>query len=187
MNEQSIKKLDSVAPNFVVLAQKACLVRYEYLTGVRGAVVSPALDWDQMVYAPQMALILIAGKDFRLTMKTHYKPQSFMHNNKSTKKRAGVNDMFREYSNLVAGAIKQPLLMQGIVCGISLPTVTSGYDELIFSDRFKGNRLRECFEVGKDANKIVITLNVESNDPGILLKLKAVNTNVEIEVDIDFL
>jgi hypothetical protein len=140
-----------------------------------------------MVYAPKMALILIAGKDFRLTLKAHYKPKTFSQYMNKQITRDRVNDMFREYCNLVAGAIKQPLISEGIICGISLPTVTSGYDELVFSDRFRGAKLKECFEVGKEQAKVVITLNVESNDSVILKKLQRVKTDVLIEEEIDFL
>jgi hypothetical protein len=187
MNEQSRQTLNNVAPNFVELAHGACLARFEYLTKIKGAAVSVASDWDQMVYGPKMALILIAGKDFRLTLKTHYKPKSFSQDMNKNIARDRVNDMFREYCNLVAGAIKQPLISEGIVCGISLPTVTSGYDELVFSDRLRGAKLKECFEVGKEEAKIVITLNVETSDSVILEKLQGVKTEVLIEEEIDFL
>ncbi|MCX6128022.1 MAG: hypothetical protein NTX25_03030 [Proteobacteria bacterium] len=62
-------------------------------------------------------------------------------------------DLFKEYSNLVAGGISQQLGTCGIVVGISLPIATSGFDELISSDEVRSSRLTDVWRIrGKEFN-----------------------------------
>ena len=97
-----------------------------------------------------------------------------------------AQDVFREYTNLTAGALKRALTELDIVCGISLPNITSGYDELIFSDTLRRARIVECFDVVSPNFKFTITAALDIGDGEVLKALGDVVMR-ERNDDIEFL
>jgi hypothetical protein len=86
-----------------------------------------------------MAIILVSGKDLRITFKVHFnikdvkkilevsfaKPYSEIEDDLAT-------DFVKEFCNLTAGYIKQIFEKYELKSGISLPIVTRGFDDIFY-------------------------------------------------------
>lgn len=104
--------------------------------------LSDSLSPDDFIYGAHLTVIQLAAKDLRLTFKTHFNLSDVkvLTQRQSSGERSSEQimkssyDLFKEYSNLVAGGIAQQLHDSGTVAGISLPIATSGFNEIISSD-----------------------------------------------------
>jgi hypothetical protein len=92
-------------------------------------------------------MITIAGLNFQIMIKAHFDPLTCIQAFAADKSIRWFEDSLREYCNLLAGALKKVFQNQNILCGISLPIVTAGSDELFFSDQIRSNRFTECFDL----------------------------------------
>ncbi len=129
--------------------------RFSDISGRRDLLMSDHEHPDDLVYGSHLTVIQIAAKDLRITFKSHF---SISHVKTLTQRRNSPDrtpeqilkstyDLFKEYSNLVAGGISQQLNSCGIVAGISLPIATSGFDELISSDELRRSRLYDFWTI----------------------------------------
>lgn len=108
------------------------------------------------ILAHWMTLIFVAGPSLRITFKTQFSnimAQCFAEGAFELKKEQieeyKAQDFIREYCNLVGGYVKNSLIQQKLVLGISLPLVTRGYDNLFFG-------ALSGFDVYNDRWKLVI-------------------------------
>jgi CheY-specific phosphatase CheX len=95
--------------------------------------------YDRRVHGNWMAIILVSGKDVRITFKVHFnikdikkilegsfaKPYSEIEDDLAT-------DFVKEFCNLTAGYIKQIFEKYELKSGISLPIVTRGFDDIFY-------------------------------------------------------
>ena len=181
-------KLTDVSKNFVQLCRTAALQRFMLTSKRTDVTMQEREDWDAMSYAPYMSVILIAGKDVRIFLKAHFHLKKSIHFLANSFEHEQILDFYREYCNLFAGAIKQAILEQNIVCGISLPTILSGFDELIFSDKVRGNsRYKDCFDLVVGDFKVTITISADLMSETITKSLQGVRTELADAEDIEFL
>jgi hypothetical protein len=182
------RKLADLVPNFCALVRWAAKARFDYVAEMESELLEEK-DWDQLVYAPNLAFIMVAGKDFRLSFKVHFCAKHFekLTKAKQENKKKQALDMMREYCNLTAGAVKLPLIEQNIICGISLPTITSGFDELVFSDRIRLSIFRDCFVLKNDISTIHVSALLECSNASYIERLKQIRTSGEEEEEVEFL
>jgi len=180
-------KIKDVSENFSQLCRTAALQRFVLTSKRTDVTLEEREDWDAMSYAPYMSVILIAGKDIRIFLKAHFhlKKSTLFLDNSFDKNQ--ILDFYREYCNLFAGAIKQAILEQNIVCGISLPTILSGFDELIFSDKVRNNRYKDCFDLVVGDFKVTMTISADLMSEEVTDSLRSVRTQLADTEDIEFL
>lgn len=136
------------------------------------------------ILAHWMTLIFIAGPSLRMTFKTQFSnvmAQCFAEGAFNLKKENiddyKSQDFIREYCNLVGGYVKNSLVQQKLVLGISLPLVTRGYDNLFFGNLagFDVYNDRWKLVIGGD-NCIYCSVSIEIMD-----EFKLSNENLEFE------
>jgi hypothetical protein len=129
--------------------------RFADITARRDLTIEDHESPDDFIYGSHLTVIQIAAKDLRLTFKSHFTLTDVkaLTQRKNAPDRTPEQilkssyDLFKEYSNLVAGGITQQLHSCGIVAGISLPIATSGFDELISSDELRLSRLYDFWKI----------------------------------------
>lgn len=124
---------------------------------------------DDFIYGAHLTVIQLAAKELRLTFKTHFdidevliltpKKAQLLRSYEEQLKSAA--DLFKEYSNLIAGGIAQQLHLSGIVAGISLPIATSGFNEIISSDDPRPQSCSDYWEISGEGFRFTCTLFVE--------------------------
>ncbi|RZA24188.1 MAG: hypothetical protein EOP10_10625 [Proteobacteria bacterium] len=95
-----------------------------------------------LVYGSFIAHILVAGAPFKLTFRVHFKcseVRGLIANFRETPidriTDAYVIDLMKEFCNLVAGGIKKIFIDQKIACGIALPCLNKGVDEILYKSK----------------------------------------------------
>lgn len=180
-------KIADISNNFSQLCRTAALQRFMLTSKRQDVVIEEREDWDAMSYAPYMSVILIAGKDVRIFLKAHFQLKKSIEFLSTGYDKNQVLDFYREYCNLFAGAIKQAVLEQNIVCGISLPTILSGFDELIFSDKMRSNRYKDCFDLVVGDFRVTITISADLMSDEVTNSIRTIRTALADLEDIEFL
>ena len=183
---EKFRILPEVLPAFSQFIRQAATSRFAYITRLQNLEVAENKNWDDFCYGSSMAVILVAGKDFKLFFKVHFHQKKYQQVSGGNLLASGVQDVFREYANLTAGAIKQALQDLNVVCGISLPNITSGYDELVFSDTLRSARIIDCFDVVSPNFKFTITITLDIGAGEVLEALTDISLK-EHDDDISFL
>ena len=142
-------------------------------------------EWDRMVFASNLVMITVAGKDLRVFLKVHFRPKKVL--NVLPGVTTSIGDFFAEYANLVAGGVKQSLLETGLICGISLPTMSSGFDEIIFSDKIRPHRFVDCFSLVRDETEVFVTISTDVLSEAVNEKILQCESNTMEAGDIEFL
>ena len=183
---EKFRILPEVLPAFSQFIRQAAISRFAYITSIKNLEVTENENWDDFCYGSSMSVILVAGKDFKLFFKAHFHQKKYQQASGGNILTSGVQDVFREYANLTAGAIKRALQDLNVVCGISLPNITSGYDELVFSDTLRSARIIDCFDVVSPNFKFTITITLDIG-AGEVLEALADIASKEHDDDIEFL
>jgi CheY-specific phosphatase CheX len=109
---------------------------------------------DDFLYGHWMSLILVAGSAVRVILKLHFDASTSrrMLAGKLKKKHEDIDDSMamdhmREMCNLMAGALKSAFNRANIVTGISIPLVTSGFDEAVFSDKIDPRKIYDVWKI----------------------------------------
>jgi hypothetical protein len=170
-NVRQALKLIDFYPQIARLIRDYSVERIMNHSGRKDLLLHEVANWDDFCYGSHMSIILVAGKDLRVLYKVHFKVKDFLGEFPGITNKAQLFDYFREYCNLMAGCIKKDLRAQNYVCGISLPTITSGYDEIIFSDPIRDERYIDCFAIGTETSRFVVTAHVETNNLELLKDL----------------
>ena len=94
------------------------------------------------IYGHWMSIILIAGHNLSLALKVHFDTgdalemlEAIAGITKDKQDMQSAIDGIKEYSNLSAGMLKECLGSYNELTGISIPLMTRGFDELLFSAR----------------------------------------------------
>ena len=106
---------------------------------------------DDFVYGHWMAFILISGSSVRVMLKLHFsaKAARSMLGNKVRKEQDPevlermAMDFMKEQCNLMAGALKSSFNNSQIITGLSIPLVTRGFDEAVFSDKVDHSKIKD--------------------------------------------
>ena len=107
------------------------------------------------VFANKMSLIIVAGKALKMVFKVHFNKADscnvakYMYGDERITEQQ-ANDAMKEYCNLTAGYLKKICVDHNTPVGISLPVVTSGFNEVFneSSETDFANRVEDCWELG---------------------------------------
>ncbi len=131
-------------------------------SGLKNAKLEEVANKDDYLYGHWMALILVSGTGIRIILKIHFDSNTGrrMLANKIRRKPEDVDermaiDHVRETCNLLAGAVKSSLSHAGVITGISIPLVTSGFDEAVFSDKIDSRKLQDVWKISFDGGEVV--------------------------------
>jgi hypothetical protein len=152
--------------HFCNMLRHYAIDRFKNISGMTDLTIEDHPKPDAFVYGAYQAMIIVSGNDLRIAYRAHFnfkdvKPlfKAITNSEEVTPKaKRLVVDIFREYTNLAAGAIKQELETLGIRAGISLPIFTSGYDEIVSSDLLKPRRNYDYFLIKNDNMKFTGTI-----------------------------
>lgn len=148
--------LGTTFPHLQRMIRHYSVERFQSIAGTQWANAIDHPERDAFIYGAVQSIVLLAGRELRLTLKAHFNLKDVMgvlakrletEGGGRDRERLYAQDFFREFVNLTAGGIKGELQRHGIECGISLPVVTSGLDELFFSDKKRDSRLFDYWRV----------------------------------------
>lgn len=118
--------------------------------------ISEVKNADDFAYDHWMAFIMISGSSIRIMLKIHFntstaitmlthKPRRQKDNEKLQRM---AMDFMKEQCNLMAGTLKGSFNNAKIVTGLSIPLVTRGFDEAVFSDKVDRSKINDvwCLE-----------------------------------------
>jgi CheY-specific phosphatase CheX len=152
--------------------------------------------YARRVHGNWMAIILVSGKDLRITFKVHFnikdvkkilevsfaKPYSEIEDDLAT-------DFVKEFCNLTAGYIKQIFEKYELKSGISLPIVTRGFDDIFYKPT-NPDEIADLWKLDVAGVSLLCTphFNIfnSSNIPTFNLD-DSFDDDVEDDGDIDFL
>jgi CheY-specific phosphatase CheX len=155
-------------------------------------------DYNRTVHGNWMGLILVSGKDMRVTYKVHFNVKDVkvilaeMLGKDPSEISVGLSlDFIKEFCNLTAGNIKQVLEEQAepIATGISLPIVTKGFDDLFYQPSTK-DEIQELWRIRVGGVGIYVTPHVNIFDTSKLQNVQLADANAaadDDDGDIDFL
>ncbi|NRA67604.1 MAG: hypothetical protein HRU19_24195 [Pseudobacteriovorax sp.] len=118
---------------------------------------------DDYVYGHWMAFILISGSSVRTMLKVHF-------NGSTARAMLGTKvrrvkdpkalermamDFMKEQCNLMAGALKTAFNSAQIITGLSIPLVTRGFDEAVFSDKVDHSKINDVWKLSWPDGEIV--------------------------------
>jgi|GEM_PF-3514613 CheY-specific phosphatase CheX len=116
---------------------------------------------DDFLFGHWMSLILVSGSAIRIILKVHFDTGTArrMLANKLKRKFEDIDDRMamdhmREMCNLMAGSLKAALTDAGIITGISIPLVTSGFDEAVFSDKVDPRKILDVWKIVWDSGEL---------------------------------
>jgi hypothetical protein len=149
---------------------------------------------DDFVYGYWMSFILLSGKDLQITVKCHFFSDEAGHLAAVALKRQleqisqpNIQDFMREYCNLVAGEIKASLWGSKVTIGLSLPLITRGFDEVIFSDQTDSRQFSDWWRLSWGSGSMIMSFVAEVYQPSALVDLKVPARGWDSNGDIDFL
>lgn len=148
-------------------------------------------DWQERhVLHHWLALILISGKELRITFKVHFglndcsQIAAPLFGLKVDEiKNSQTKDFIKEYCNLSAGLIKKILEDQQIDVGISLPLVTRGFDEIFFEKRPKTDVIHDGWVINENNIKIFCTSQIDIFNKDTLAKISYEISEEEEEIE----
>jgi CheY-specific phosphatase CheX len=163
---------------------------------VQTAEISP--DYSRKVHGNWMGLILVSGRDLRITFKVHFNLREvrMILGNMLGKSHDQISetlalDFAKEFCNLTAGNLKQVFEEQEdpINTGISLPIVTRGFDDLFYQSASEGET-SELWKISVAGVELYCTPHVHVFDQAKLANLKYTQSDDAADEDdgeIDFL
>jgi len=136
------------------------------------AVVREVARRDDFIYGETLAFILVSGSDLTLQLKVHFEQAALssllgksLGLPQSQVMRHQVDDFSREFCNLAGGELVALFNANGQASSLSLPFLTSGLDELFFSDPNYPSETRDFWEIECDGSTFVCTTVLEIRDP----------------------
>lgn len=149
---------------------------------------------DDFAYGYWMSFILLSGNDLQLIFKVHFYSDEARHlTAKGLKREPGeitypdIKDFMKEFCNLVAGEIKAGLSAAKVMVGLSLPLVTRGFDEVIFSDSVDSRQFSDWWRLSWASGVLTLSFVAEVYQLGALADLKTPSAEFRRDGDIDFL
>lgn len=164
--------LKDAHPQLRMMIRDLSLRRLSDISGYQDIRLLESPSPDDFIYGAHLTVIQLAAKELRLTFKTHFDLDAvqILARRKADAIRTFEqqlkvsNDLFKEYSNLVAGGIAQQLHLNAIVAGISLPLATSGFNEIISSDAPRPHSSSDYWEIHGEGFHFTCSLVAEIFD-----------------------
>ncbi len=149
---------------------------------------------DDFLYGHWMSLILVSGSAVRVILKVHFDTATGrgILANKLKKKPEDIDDrmamdQMREMCNLMAGALKAAFNNAGIITGISIPLVTSGFDEAVFSDKIDPRKIHDVWKISWPTGELACSSVSDILSWNDFVDLKVDDEHKEDEGDGEFL
>lgn len=159
--EQSVRNLKDLVRNKVV----DTMVRSARIEGPK---VFEMENQDDFCYGHWMAFIMISGSAIRIMLKLHFKKSTAItmlgskaKNESGEKADRMAMDFMKEQCNLMAGALKSSFNNAKIITGLSIPLVTRGFDEAVFSDKVDRSKINDVWKLEWDEGTIVCSSVIE--------------------------
>ena len=188
MSEKQCENLKNILRN-------SCFVRFTSSLKSRAVVeLKDDVPKDDFLYGQWMTVILLSGPSMQSVLKLHFfseDAKEFAALAMGIEKRDVQNNMMIDYmkelTNLFAGEIKSQLFDNDILVGISLPLVTRGFDEVLFSDQSSESLTRDFWSMRSGNSRVTITSEAEVFQPQIFDNTSFTEMNEEDEGEVDFL
>jgi len=165
---------DFQLPSLINAIQEISKTRFSYHSGFNNLIIEESPVKDRGVVSFWMSLILISGKDIRVTFKTNYyqatiKKIMAKKFNKPIEQITTdqTKDFVREFCNLVAGTTKTIFEQVGSKVGISLPLVLRGFDNLFFIEKINENHYTYTWRLSEADSYVDCCCYVEVLSPNI--------------------
>ena len=166
-------------------------------TGIQEIDIHPYSNVDASIFDHWMSLVLLAGRKLKVCIKIHFDTESGKQMILSKFNRSPdsitldmIFDRLKELSNLTAGGLKESLGQENGNCGLSLPLVTRGFDEVLFRDRFlsaKKHGKRNVWQL-KSANfKLILSSEIQVFDWSAIQEVNYIERDEEEEGELEFL
>ncbi|MFW7379928.1 MAG: hypothetical protein ACOH5I_14035 [Oligoflexus sp.] len=133
--------------------------------------ISEVKNVDDFAYDHWMAFIMISGSSIRIMLKIHFNTTTAIDmlthrpRNKDTDRvQRMAMDFMKEQCNLMAGALKGSLNNAKIVTGLSIPLVTRGFDEAVFSDKVDRSKINDVWRLDWDEGAVTCSSVLEILD-----------------------
>ncbi len=157
--------------NLKTIIRNLSVSRLSLTTPVPGLKLEEASFPQDLVHGAMMSIVLVAGGTFRLAFKSHFTSRSIRHLMNTTLgvpssqiNETQLKDYMREYSNLVAGGIKATFNTFGVASGISLPLVTDGFDEVLYTAGQKPEVIQDLWELSWAGGNVICGSSIEILD-----------------------
>ena len=131
-------------------------------SGLKDYKLQECANDDDYLYGHWMSLILVSGSAIRVILKVHFDTGTgrLILANKLKKRIEDIDDRIamdhmREMCNLMAGSLKGAFNSAGIITGISIPLVTSGFDEAVFSDKIDPRKIHDVWRISWAEGEVV--------------------------------
>lgn len=109
---------------------------------------------DDFCYGHWMAFIMISGSAIRIMLKVHFKRSTAIDilgsktsGESQEKAERMAMDFMKEQCNLMAGSLKTSFNNAKIITGLSIPLVTRGFDEAVFSDKIDKSKITDVWKL----------------------------------------
>lgn len=149
---------------------------------------------DDFVYGHWMSFILMSGKDVQVTFKSHFMSKdtrvlvaAALRKDIGAITHHMVMDFMREYCNLAAGEIKAQLQQNQVGIGLSLPLITRGFDEVVFSDRVDKKQIIDAWQVAWKGGHLVCSSVIEVLDWNALTNIRVIEKQSNDDGDVELL
>ena len=149
------------------------------------------LSIDDKVLGHWMSVITVSGDKIHITFKVQFSIKTANEFSKHTFKHVKEaisnsqnKDFMREFCNMTAGYIKNTLINNGLVVGVSLPLLCRGFDNFFFEPSIHSISGKDCWKLSELNNSIYCSSVIDLADNLILHALE----DSEIQTgDVEFL
>ena len=126
---------------------------------------------DDFCYGHWMAFIMISGSAVRIMLKLHFKKSTAIgmlskkaRSESREKADRMAMDFMKEQCNLMAGALKGAFNSAKIITGLSIPLVTRGFDEAVFSDKVDKSKNSDVWKIEWPEGSMICSSVIEILD-----------------------
>ena len=144
----------------------------------------------KIVYDAWLTGILLSFKNLKMTLKVHYNHPNVIKiregieiDEQSPELYPGVDDFFKEVCNLCVGRLKSTV-EDKVPCGISLPFITTGFDEFFFYKNLTKKTFVQTFTIeGKNKNLFTISIDYQFHNDNVEETLREIAQNLDLYVE----
>lgn len=148
--------------NLKQLVRKKAQQTIERSSRLSGTSVEEAARSDDFTYGHWMSFIMVSGSAIRIMLKLHFNTRTAV-SLMTAKPKADdpektsrmAMDFMKEQCNLIAGALKSSLKNANIITGLSIPLVTRGFDEAVFSDKIDKSKTNDVWVLRWDGGEVI--------------------------------
>lgn len=180
---------------FFSRVEKLCINRFNQLVSNSEPTISAmSLENDERaIKSYWLSYILIFGPQIKVDLKVHYSTKGVIQLISKIIEKSSqtpvefVHDCMKEYCNLIGGAVKLLLREANIDCGFSLPLVTSGFDELWFSNSLESGVIDRCWRISWATGSVYVSLAIDLANWSLFSQLSLMEPQIEENAELEIL